>query len=210
VIRDFAAADLYISSMTKYALALALAAALTTASGVTAAQQPSAQTPATPDFTVQVWGEIVAEFTSRVQHYYELREMAAVGAPPLVVTDNPNEIERTERTLARRIRQARGPARPGDIFTPEITTQFRIALREVLDEKTLAVIMDDNPGEFTSRVDRRYPKTRSYSTVPANVLALLPRLPDDIQYRFLGRHLILLDVRANLILDRLPCAISCN
>ena len=31
------------------------------------------------------------------------------------------------------------------------------------------------------------------STVPPNILVALPRLPDDIQYRFLGRHLILLD-----------------
>jgi hypothetical protein len=44
--------------------------------------------------------------------------------------------------------------------------------------------------------------------VPPNILAVLPRLPDDIPYRFFGRHLILLDTRANLILDRMPCAIE--
>jgi hypothetical protein len=35
----------------------------------------------------------------------------------------------------------------------------------------------------------------------------LPRLPADIEYRFVERHLILLDTRANLIVDRLPYAI---
>jgi len=34
-------------------------------------------------------------------------------------------------------------------------------------------------------------------------------LPDGIEFRFVGRHLILYDVRANTIIDRLPDAIEC-
>ena len=79
-----------------------------------------------------------------------------------------------------------------------------------VDDRTRDVIMDDNPVPFTRHIDVRYPKTRSYSTVPANVLALLPRLPDDIEYRFLGPHMILLDIRANAIVDRMRCAIRCD
>ena len=56
-------------------------------------------------------------------------------------------------------------------------------------------------------INGTYPGKRPLSTVPANILARLPRLPDDVQYRFLGRHLILHDTRANLILD--PYAIRC-
>jgi hypothetical protein len=41
----------------------------------------------------------------------------------------------------------------------------------------------------------------------ALLAALLPKLPDDIEYRFLGRHLVLHDTRANMILDRIPCAV---
>lgn len=33
------------------------------------------------------------------------------------------------------------------------------------------------------------------------------QLPRDLQYRFLGRHLVLLDTRARVILDRIPYAI---
>ena len=43
--------------------------------------------------------------------------------------------------------------------------------------------------------------------MPPNVLAALPRLPDDIEYRFMGRDLILLDTRANVIIDRVPDAL---
>jgi hypothetical protein len=31
-----------------------------------------------------------------------------------------------------------------------------------------------------------------------------------VLYRFLGSHLVLLDTRANVILDRIPCAIECT
>lgn len=165
---------------------------------------------AAPDFTVQVWGDIVADFTARIQRYYEMREAAGQGLRGLVITDDPDDIVREEVALARRIRQARGKAHQGEIFTPMISEQFRNALKPIVDETTREVIMDDNPGEFTRRIDARYPKTKSFSTVPANVLALLPRLPADIQYRFLGEHLILLDTRADVILDLMPCAIRCN
>lgn len=166
--------------------------------------------PRGPDFAVQVWGEVVADFSERIDRYVELRRAAEVGVPPLAVTDHWDEITRSEVALAARISRARVRARRGEFFTPTISAEFRNALRAIVDENTRAVIMDDNPGLFTDHIDVRYPKTRSYSSVPANVLALLPRLPDDIEYRFLGPHLILLDIRANVIVDRMRCAIRCN
>jgi hypothetical protein len=39
-------------------------------------------------------------------------------------------------------------------------------------------------------------------------LALLPDLPDGVEYRFVGTHLILRDARANLIIDHIPNAIA--
>ena len=72
-----------------------------------------------------------------------------------------------------------------------------------------AVIMDDNPGEFSHEINGIYPDGKPFSTVPGQILAVLPALPDGVEYRFLGRHLILLDVRANVILDRIPYAIRC-
>ena len=175
-----------------------------------------AQTPATsaapdgPNFKVQIWGEIAADFTARVEAYMDLRRTLEKGLPPLTVTDNPAEITRAERALARRIRLARAGARQGDIFTPDVQTDFRRVLLVETDAETLTVIMDDNPGAFTRRINATYPKERPLATMPANLLAVLPRLPDDIQYRFLGSHLVLHDIRANVILDRLPCAIRCT
>ena len=162
-----------------------------------------------PTFRVQVCGYIVADFSTRVQSYSDLRSKLQEGLPPLRVTDDVAEIRRARRTLARAIQGARHGAHEGDIFSPTISLEFKQVLALEMDAKTWAVIMDDNPGEFPNEINGIYPDGQPYSTVPGTILAALPALPDDIEYRFLGRHLILLDVRANVILDRIRYAIRC-
>jgi hypothetical protein len=187
---------------------LAVALIVSMASVCYAQPATTTQTRDTPDFRVQVWGYIVADFSERVWDYFELRSELEKGLPPLTVTDDPAEIRRAVRALAKRIRMARAGATQGDLFTPTISVEFRKALILEMDASTWAAIMDDNPGEFSNEINGTYPQDKPLSTVPPNILAVLPRLPDDIQYRFLGRHLILLDTRASVILDRIPFAIQ--
>ena len=87
---------------------------------------------------------------------------------------------------------------------------FRQVLAPAMTGQTLAVIMDENPGSFAHHIDSRYPKEKPRSTIPWTVLAALPPLPDDMQCGFVGRHLILHDIRANVIVDRMTCAIECT
>jgi hypothetical protein len=172
------------------------------------AQVPADQ-PQMPDFRVQVWGVAAADFDARMLSYAELRADLQEGLKPLRVTDDPREIIRAEHALARRIRGARSGAHGGEIFTDEISSAFRHALVLETRPATCAAIRDDNPGDFSYGINDTYPKRRPLSTVPPGILTLLPRLPDDVQYRFLGPHLILHDTRANLILDRVRYAIEC-
>ena len=165
--------------------------------------------PDTPVFRVQAWGFISADFSERVSNYVELRSTLEKGLPELTVTDDPSEIRRAQRALANRIRVARAGARQGDIFTSTISAEFRNVLLVETNPSTMAAIMDENPGDLSRRINRVYPTGQPLATMPAGILAVLPRLPDDLQYRFLGRALILIDTRANLILDRMPCAIGC-
>jgi hypothetical protein len=175
--------------------------------GAAFAQPPPAEQ-TMPDFRVHVVGDVGTEFRAHVAQYLELRQALEVGLPPLTLTDDPADILRAERALARRIRRAR-ESRQGQLFTPSIAAEFRRVLRLETDAHTLEAILDENPGAFSHDINGTYPKERPVSTVPANLLAILPELPDDIQYRFLGRHLVLHDTRANVILDRIRCALRC-
>ena len=101
-------------------------------------------------------------------------------------------------------------AHTGDIFTGEIGAAFKQALILETRSATCASIADDNPGDFSYSVNDTYPKRRALSTVPPGILMLLPRLPEDVYYRFVGQHLILHDTRANIVLDDLADAIDCR
>jgi hypothetical protein len=174
------------------------------------------QTPTTtrdgeaPDFRVEVWGYILADFSTRVWTYSELRSTLEKGLPALTVTDDPAQIRSAELALAKKIRVARAGAKQGEIFTPTISVEFRKVLLLEMNANIWTTIMDDNPGDFSYDINDTYPKRRPLSTMPFNILVRLPRLPEDIEYRFVGRHLILHDTRANVILDRIPCAIQCS
>ena len=161
-----------------------------------------------PDFRVHVVGYISEDFHIRVWEYFEFRRALEKGLPPLVVTSDPADIGRAERALARRLRASRA-SRQGQLFTPAISLEFQRVLRLEMTTEMMQTIMDENPGSFSHEINGTYPKERPLSTVPATILAMLPTLPDDIQYRFLGRHLVLHDTRANVILDRIRCALAC-
>jgi hypothetical protein len=185
--------------------ALAIALILLLPSVVSAQTSPAPQE--APVFRVQIWGDAGTDFGTRVASYADLRSELEKELPPLMVTDDPAEILRAIRALASRIRVARAGARQGDIFSPTVSTKFKKTLRIEMDADTLAVIMDENPGTIDVRINGPYPVRTTFSTMPPNVLAALPALPVDLEYRFLGRHLVLVDTRASVIVDRIPYAI---
>src|SRR5688572_6978216 len=69
-----------------------------------------------PDFRIQIWGSVMADFNLRVQSYFELRSRLEAELPPLRVTDDPSELRSRELALAERVRVARLGAAEGDFF----------------------------------------------------------------------------------------------
>jgi hypothetical protein len=153
--------------------------------------------------------KLLQDFKARVDAYVRIRGSADDGAPPLRETTEPAEIKAAQVELQKRMIAARPDAKHGDIFSADIAMHFRRLLRpETRDAATKGAIADDKPGDAPYKVMAPYPEAATLSTVPPNVLAALPMLPKDIEYRFLGRHLILRDARANLIVDYIANVLS--
>jgi hypothetical protein len=57
-------------------------------------------------------------------------------------------------------------------------------------------------------VNAKYPDSAPLPTVPPNLLAALPKLPEGLEFRIINKDLILLDVDANLIVDFIRAAIQ--
>ena len=66
-----------------------------------------------------------------------------------------------------------------------------------------AVIKDDAPAPAPcrSRSTRSIRRGSRCRRVPANLLLNLPTLPEPLEYRIIGQHLLLLDTAADLIVD---------
>lgn len=156
---------------------------------------------------------LTAQFEERVERYVELRERAIAGMTPLETTAEPARIKGYQDTLAARIRVARDSARHGDIFTPDIRVRFRELLaHEVKGEQgrdIRATLRDDAPAPdaVPLEVNGAYPSGTPFPTTPSPLLTTLPILPRGLEYRIIGRDLILLDQPANVIVDYLRNAI---
>jgi len=173
-------------------------------------EQPVAReaAPREPSQSAKSDAGVLADFKERLDQYVALRNKVDDGAPALKKTDDPSKIRVAQQTLAERVRSARSTATQGDIFAPDIAAYLRRLMRpEAKDPETKASIKDDNPGAIPFKVNGEYPDKEPLSTVPPNVLQALPKLPDDIEYRFVGKHMILRDGRANLIIDYMTNAV---
>ena len=146
-----------------------------------------------------------AVFETHVKDYMALRQKLEAALPALPKDATPQQIDAHERGLAVRIKTARSAAKPGEFFTPEVQALIRKTVEFVLsgaDGPTVkASIMDENPGVPKIVLNERYPSSVPLSTMPPQILAPLPDLPKGLEYRFLGRRMILLDTAAGIILD---------
>ena len=53
----------------------------------------------------------------------------------------------------------------------------------------------------TPVINQIYPAKAALPTVPPLLLAKLPMLPDNLQYRFIDRHMVILDGDTQMIID---------
>ena len=147
---------------------------------------------------------VLSQFQERVDAYLELRGKASSGLKKLEETNDPEEVTARQQALGRAIKAARPEARPGDIFFPEVAALLKEAVREDFRRRPAAersASLASVPDAPKVGINDPYPSAVPLATVPARLLAQLPRLPDELEYRFLGNRLILRDVDANLVVD---------
>ncbi|HEV8148947.1 MAG TPA: hypothetical protein VGP61_02050 [Gemmatimonadales bacterium] len=158
-----------------------------------------------------------AEFSKRVDAYIALRNTLADSVGPLDETKSQAEIAARATALANSIIVARADAKQGDIFTPEVATIFATLLKEEYRRRPDSVKETrvdqeqehrvDGLPDFVPKVNQIYPTSYPLVTFPPTLLPLLPKLPEQLEYRLMGHHLFLRDVEANLIVDVMPNAV---
>ena len=111
-------------------------------------------------------------------------------------------------TMIQRLRQDLGQ---GVILTPGTARTIRQRLAQRLNEPDGAqlwrALADVRPAPFVPVVNERYPETEPHESVPPSLLDVLPRLPHELSYGFVGRDLLLVDRTTSVILDIITSAL---
>jgi hypothetical protein len=158
----------------------------------------------------------IRSFEARVADYVALHRRLEASLPPQRPTMNISKLYIEARTLAARIRFARQFAQTGDLFTPEIVPVLRRQIAACLSPEEWAAILaeqavdeDGTPVVIPElRANMEWPPQVAFNFVPPRLLRALPPLPPELQYRLIGRSLVLWDHHANLIVDVLPAAFT--
>jgi len=165
--------------------------------------------------------DVLKKFQHEVEEYVELHQELLKRVPNVSESATAAEMDAHRKKMADAIRGERRHAKQGDIFKPRVAASFVETIRKELagpeGPGMLNEIRSGNPRvEGTprqndpSREDTRnvalainlaYPDGAPSSSVPSSLLLVLPRLPEQVKYGFIGRALVLRETEADLILD---------
>jgi hypothetical protein len=147
----------------------------------------------------------IQDFEKRIADYMKVRKDALAGGPGLKPTESAVVINEHERMVAEAIRRARPQAKQGDIFTPEISSEFRrlinVATKGSSATRIETSLKHAEPVIGKLRVNDTYPTNVPLQSTPPTLLLNLPMIPKELEYRVVGHDLVLRDVEGNLIVD---------
>lgn len=158
-----------------------------------------AQTKVNPDAAA------IADFTQRVDAYVAQRVKLDATLQEVPQSGRPEQFIEHSQELGRLIQRARVGTGQGAIFTKPIRDTFRKLLAGVFQgadgQELRRLILGEDTRGVQLRANSPYPETAPVSTMPPQVLQVLPQLPPLVEYRFINKSLILLDEHARFIVD---------
>ena len=181
-----------------------------------AAQGPPPTVPADQNASVNQEVEAVRQFEERVTEYVTLHRLLEGPLPPLQPTTDIATVRANMRLLANRLLVVRQHARQGDIITPAVGRVFKRRIATCLSPEDWTAVFADIDADREVRpippvdlqVNMDWPLGVPIDLVPPQLLKALPPLPPELQYRIIGRTLVLWDHHADLIVDFLPGAFT--
>jgi hypothetical protein len=154
----------------------------------------------------------VKQFETAIANYMAMRQKLRSEVRGPVKDSSSTQLTNASDALAGAIERSRQGAQVGTIFTPPVAIVIKRRIADAIRTQELAPVLADIDDEGTSgpapKVHLRLPVTAQMATMPPALLKVLPALPKELEYRILGKYLVLRDVDASLILDYIPAAVA--
>ena len=149
--------------------------------------------------------QAIAAFDKRVKEYVRLREQLEDKMAKLPDKSTPEQIEAHKTAFQDTVRATRVGAKQGDVFTPDIVKYIRMTIKNEFkgkDRQELRkMVMEADTKGVPLRVNYPYPEDKELVEMPPTLLLKLPQLPKQVKYRFVNRHMLLVDRENGLIVD---------
>ena len=153
----------------------------------------------------------VKQFDAEIAKYMRLRQKLRSEVQGPVGNSSSSQVTNASDALAGAIERSRQGAQVGTIFSEPIATVIKRRIANAVRTENLVAVLadidDEGKSSMAPKVHLRLPVSAQMATMPASLLKVLPTLPKEVEYRILGRYLIIRDVDASLILDYIPLAV---
>ena len=153
----------------------------------------------------------IKQFDDAVAKYMALRRGLRSEVAGPVKNSTSSQVTNASDALAGAIERARRDAAVGSIFNEPVATVIKRRISDAVRSEQLAPVLadidDEGKPSAMPKIHLRLPVSAQMATMPPSLLKVLPPLPKELEYRILGRYLILRDVDASLILDYVPAAV---
>ena len=156
---------------------------------------------------------ILQDFDREVQRYVRLHRRLERDLPPEHLFGDLEDMTEAVDAMHDALVAARPNAKAGTFFTPAVADVLTARLMNAITasghtptEALIAMNLGYFGGIPEARVNGRIPAGRYVRVWPA-LLNALPALPEELEYRFIGWDLALVDVHADLIVDILKNAL---
>jgi hypothetical protein len=156
-----------------------------------------------PQLGTDTW--IFVTFHLRVGEYLEIHRTAAAGLGDPILCADPEELSRQSAALAAAIRDARPLVDEGNVFAEPVASAFRARIAKAVRESPFTAPPDEDEESALGVHARIRAGVWDYAWAP--IVRALPDLPPELEYQFVGSHLVLVDVGANLVVDVLRYAL---
>lgn len=153
----------------------------------------------------------ITQFDAAIAKYLALRKRLLEEVPGPVPESSAPKLTQASDALAAAIQRSRPKARPGNLFVAPVSPVIKRRVVDAVQQENLGPVLagidDEALGPATARIHMRFPAAAPMATMPPSLLAVLPVLPKELEYRIIGNYLVLRDVDAALILDVMPAAV---
>ena len=182
-------------------------------SGACSPTLPPTTVPAQPNPTFEPFKAALQAYVDQTQPFRKQAAEAAEKVPGKAAVDIGAEqsVRTRQSVLADALRTTLRPnAKQGDLITPAMAEAIRREIQAIFTSPKRDLLIDElaeqtstPPGASTPAINEPLDAPR----VPPRLMEVLPPLPKQLEYEFLGRTLVLLDVDADVVVDYLPDAL---